>query len=300
MTALGIVFATILGTFLGVARLSPNWLLSRLALVYVELVRNIPLLLQLLLIYSVLNVAAPPPRGAGICCPACSCPIVGWSCRCPRRIPPIAGSGSPFSSASWRRSASGCGRRRRQAATGRRFPVAPASAGLILGLPTLAWLTAGAPFALSVPALQGFNFAGGASLSPELTALLGGLVIYTASYIAEIVRGGIVAVSHGQTEAAAALGLRRGLILPPHRAAAGAAHHHPAASPASISISPRTRRWRWRSGFRDLVFVANTQINQTGQAIEGMAIVMATYLTLSVGISIVMNIYNARLALKER
>jgi general L-amino acid transport system permease protein len=169
----------------------------------------------------------------------------------------------------------------------------------LLGLPVLAWLAVGAPAALSVPRLAGFNFTGGGSLSPELTALLGGLVIYTTAYIGEIVRGGILAVSHGQSEAAAALGLKRGLIL------------RLVVLPQAIRIivPPLTSQYlnlmknstlAVAIGFPEFFSVVNTQINQTGQAIEGMACIMAAYLSVSLTISLLMNIYNARIALKGR
>ncbi len=299
VAVLGIIFSTILGTLLGIARLSPNWLLSRLALLYVEIIRNIPLLLQLLLIYSVLNVAAPPPRGAWTLLPGVFLSNRGLVIPFPSSegsnvaifLGLLVGIAAAIGLGIWGR--------RRQAATGRHFPVFWVSLLLVLGVPVLTWLATGASVQLSVPVLQGFNFTGGASLSPELTALLSGLVLYTSSYICEIVRGGILAVSHGQTEAAAALGLKRSqilrlIILP---------------QALRIIIPPLTSQYLNLTknstlavaiGFPDLVFVANTQMNQTGQAIEGMVIVMGTYLAISVTISIAMNIYNARIALKRR
>jgi general L-amino acid transport system permease protein len=299
VSALGIVLSTLFGIALGIARLSPNWLLSRLALIYVEVVRNIPLLLQLLFLYSLVNVVAPPPRQAWH-------PVPGFylSNRGLFLPVPIAHESHiyiviafavaitiAFGMARWAR--------RRQDRTGAIFPVFPVAIGLVLGLPILAWLAAGAPAALSVPELTGFNFTGGASLSPELTALLGGLVIYTTAYIGEIVRSGILAVSHGQSEAAAALGLKRGLIL------------RLVVMPQAIRIivPPMTSQYlnlmknstlAVAIGFPEFFSVVNTQINQTGQAIEGMACIMGAYLSVSLTISLLMNIYNARIALKGR
>jgi general L-amino acid transport system permease protein len=295
----GIILSTILGTLLGIARLSPNWLLSRLALGYVELVRNIPLLLQLLLIYSILNGAAPSPRQAWQLLPDTFLSNRGLFLPIPVADPShlyiffaaLVGIAIASGVARWAR--------RRQEQTGQGFPTLAAMAGIIIGLPLLVWLAAGAPLKMSVPTLTGFNFAGGASVSPELTALLAGLVIYTTAYIGEIVRSGIQAVSHGQTEAAGALGLRRGLIL------------RLVVLPQAVRIilPPLTSQYLNLTknstlavaiGFPDFVSVVNTQMNQTGQAIEGMAAILGFYLIISLAISLAMNIYNARIALKGR
>jgi general L-amino acid transport system permease protein len=295
----GIILSTVLGTAIGIARLSSNWLLARMSLFYVEIVRNIPLLLQLLLLYSILNLGAPPPRQAWHPLPGIFLSNRGLYVPVPATGPAngpialalLAGILAAVALDAWAR--------RRQAATGRSFPVLSAGAGLVLGLPGLVWLIEGAPTALDVPALHGFNFSGGAALSPEMTALLGGLVLYTASYIAEIVRAGILAVGRGQVEAAEALGLRRAQIL------------RSVVLPQALRIilPPLTSQYLNLTknstlaiaiGFPDLVFVADTAINQTGQAIEGMAIIMATYLTISIVISLLMNLYNARIALKQR
>jgi general L-amino acid transport system permease protein len=168
---------------------------------------------------------------------------------------------------------------------------------MIVGLPLLGYLVGGAPTAMDVPALQGFNFTGGVAVTPEFAALLVGLVVYTGSYIAEIVRGGILAVSHGQTEAGLALGLHRGTVL------------RLVVLPQALRviIPPLTSQYLNLTknsslavaiGFPDLVSAANTSINQTGQAVEGIAIIMAVYLTVSLSISAVMNWYNRRIALQ--
>jgi general L-amino acid transport system permease protein len=299
VSALGIVLSTFFGIILGIARLSPNWLLSRLALTYVEIVRNIPLLLQLLFLYSLVNVVAPGPREAWHPAPGFYLSNRGLF------LPvPVADASHIYIAFAFGVAiilAVGTARwaRRRQDRTGAIFPVFPAASALLLGLPVLTWLAVGAPASLSVPHLAGFNFTGGGSLSPELTALLGGLVIYTTAYIGETVRSGILAVSHGQSEAAAALGLKRGLIL------------RLVVLPQAIRIivPPLTSQYlnlmknstlAVAIGFPEFFSVVNTQINQTGQAIEGMACIMAAYLSVSLTISLLMNIYNARIALKGR
>jgi len=297
VSALGIVLSTIFGVLLGIARLSPNWLLSRLALIYVEVVRNIPLLLQLLLLYSLLNVVAPSPREAWQPVPGLFVSNRGVFLPAPVADPShvyigiafLVGIAAAYGTSRWARW--------RQDRTGQIFPVLAVGTALILGLPILAWLIAGAPAQVSFPQLSGFNFNGGVSMSPELTALLGGLVIYTTSYIGEIVRSGILAVSHGQTEAAGALGLKRGLIL------------RLVVLPQAIRIvvPPMTSQYlnlmknstlAVAIGFPEFFSVVNTQMNQTGQAIEGMACIMGAYLSVSLSISLLMNIYNARIALK--
>jgi general L-amino acid transport system permease protein len=295
IAVLGIILSTILGTLLGIARLSPNWLLSRIALGYVELIRNIPLLLQLLFLYSFLNLAAPSTRQAWQPLPDVFLSNRGLFLPAPLADPSHFYIGITFLLSIV--AAIGVDRwaRERQQRTGQIFPVLTVGAGLVIGVPVLTWLAFGAPMKMSVPALTGFNFVGGISLSPETTALLAGLVIYTTAYIAEIVRSGIQAVSHGQTEAASALGLRRGLVL------------RLVVLPQAIRIivPPMTSQYLNSTlavaiGFPDFFSVMNTQMNQTGQAIEGMLLIMGAYLALSLSISLLMNIYNARIALKGR
>src|SRR5213079_891205 len=168
---------------------------------------------------------------------------------------------------------------------------------LVLGLPLAVFLAIGAPLKLDWPVLRGFNFAGGAGVSPEFAALLIGLVIYTGSFIAEIVRAGILAVSWGQSEAASALGLRPGqrmrlIVLP---------------QALRVIVPPMTSEYLSLTknsslavaiGYPDLVSIANTTMNQTGQAIEGVAIIMAVFLSISLSISAFMNWYNRRVALR--
>jgi general L-amino acid transport system permease protein len=233
VAALGVVLATVLGTLLGLARLSANWLLAKLAAAYVEVVRNVPLLVQLFFWYAIISESLPGPREA---------------------LNPLAG-------------------------------VFLSNRGIFFPLPG------------DVPAFSGFNFTGGASLTPEFAALLIGLVTYTAGFIAEIVRAGILSVPRGQIEAARSLGLtRRGalrfVILP---------------QALRMIVPPMTSQFlnliknsslAVAIGYPDLVSIANTTINQTGQAIEGIAIIMGVYLTISLSISALMNGYNRRVALK--
>jgi general L-amino acid transport system permease protein len=294
---IGIVVATVLGTLIGLARLSHNWLLSRLATGYVELLRNVPLLVQLFFLYAVITENLPGPRGALNPLPDVFLSNRGFAF--PVFEPHaahawmlaglLAGAVLAFLAARWGR--------RRQARTGQPFAAVATGAALILGLPLAAWLAAGAPLVLARPSLQGFNFAGGGTLTPEFAALLGGLSLYTAAFIAEIVRAGVLAVDRGQSEAAYSLGLPRSrtlrlVVLP---------------QALRVIVPPLTSQYLNLTknsslavaiGYPDLVSIANTTMNQTGQAIEGIAIIMAVYLTISLSISALMNWYNRRIALK--
>jgi general L-amino acid transport system permease protein len=189
--------------------------------------------------------------------------------------------------------------KRRQEKTGQPFPVFLVSIAILLGLPLAAWLLGGAPMKMDVPVLKGFNFKGGLTLSPEFVALLLGLVLYTAAFVAEIVRAGIQAISRGQVEAAMSMGLKPGqvlrlVILP---------------QALRVIIPPLTSQMMNLTknstlavaiGFPDFVSVANTTINQTGQAIEGVGMIMVVYLFFSLSTSAFMNWYNKRTALVER
>ena len=299
VAALGIVLATILGTVMGLARLSSNWLIRKLAQVYVETFRNIPLLLQLFFWWGLLRGSAPAPRQAWEPLPDVFISNRGIVFPVPEPSPAYAwmflafAIGIAASWALWRWA------RQRQALTGKQFPSGWVGLGLIVGLPLLVFLGFGAPLRMDVPALKGFNFSGGTAISPEFGALLLGLVIYSGSFIAEIVRAGILAVSWGQSEAAMALGLTGGqrmrlVVLP---------------QALRVIVPPMTSQYLGITknsslavaiGFPDLVSIANTTMNQTGQAIEGIAIIMAVYLTISLLISLFMNLYNRAVALVER
>ena len=299
VSILGIVLATLIGVLVGMARLSRNWLMVRLASLYVEMVRNVPLLLQLFFWYTVITGLLPSVRQAVQLLPGVYLSKSGLV------FPvPVPHPGHPYMAAAL---VIGCGlawgyrgwAKRRQEATGQVPKLILPSLGLVLGLPLLVWLFSGAPTALDVPAFTRFTFRGGSSITPEFLSLLAGLVLYTAAFIAENVRGGIQAVPHGQSEAAAALGLRRGtalrlVILP---------------QALRIVIPPTTNQYLNLAknsslavaiGYPDLVAVTNTSLNQNGQAIECIAIMMGVYLTISLSISVVMNVYDRAIALVER
>ena len=295
---IGIILATILGTVIGIGRLSKNWLLSKLTAFYVETLRDLPLLLQLLFWYTVLQGLPGPKQAwhlgdvAFLSNRGMKLPLLAWQ---PAHTWALAAFVFGIvGTALWNRHAS-----RRQDATGIRPAVWPVALALLVGLPVVVWAVLGAPFHIELPTLRGFNFQGGLTLSPEYFALLVGLVTYTASYIAEIVRSGIQAIPQGQWEAAGALGLSNGLalrqiILP---------------QAMRVIVPPMTSQYLNLTknsslavaiGFQDIVSIANTTLNQTGQAIEGIALIMAVYLAISLSISLFMNWYNARIALVER
>ncbi len=300
VAVLGILFSTILGTLVGVGRLSPNWLLSRMCEWYVEAFRNVPLLLWLFLIYKLISEAFPGPRQAiglfwnslfltnrGVYFPVPQPdPIFKWM-----GVALLVGIAAAYLVKRWAK--------KRQEATGQSFPTLTAGLGVALGLPFVVWLLGGAPHHMSWPELKGFNFAGGTVIQPEFTALLLGLVLYTSAFVAEIVRSGILALHKGQSEAAAALGLSRGqamrLVLLPQA--------------LRIIVPPMTSQYlnitknsslAIAIGYPDLVASINVTINQTGQAIENVLIIMAAYLSVSLSISAFMNWYNKRIALTER
>jgi len=294
----GIVLATLLGVVIGVARLSKNWLIAKLAAVYVEVLRNIPLLIQLFFWYALIVETLPGPRQAMHPVPGVFLSNRGL------RFPAVQGE-----SLAWivvgavvallLTLAAGRYLRRRQIQTGTPTALWPIGLALFILLPVAGFFFGGGQLAFSIPELKGFNFAGGASISPELTALLSGLVIYTSAFVAEIVRSGIQAVPGGQWEAAGSVGLsrRRALrlvVLP---------------QALRIMIPPLTSTYlnlmknsslAVAIGYPDIVSIINTTLNQTGQAIEGILIVMAAYLTVSLSISLFMNWYNRRIALVER
>lgn len=240
VSALSIVLSTLLGVLLGLARLSLNWLLAKLAAGYVEVIRNVPLVVQLFFWYSVITEILPAPAEA---------------------LSPLPGV---FLSN-----------------RGLAFPI----------------FVAVAPITVEYPVLTGFDFSGGGLLSPEFTALLLGLTLYTAAFIAEIVRAGILAVERGQFEAAYSLGLNRRQVM----------RYIVLPQALRVIVPPVTSQYlnctknsslAVAIGYPDLVSIANTTINQTGQAIEGILIIMVVYLTISLVISAFMNWYNRRFALR--
>ena len=298
VAVVGIVLATLLGTAVGIARLSGNWLISRLSAVYVEVARDVPLLLQLLFWYTLLKTLPAPRQAfnpvAGVFASnrGIMVPSLEWQDAHSWAL--AAAAVGLVGTLLWRRHAA-----RQQEATGVRPKVWPVALGLLVGLPLLAWAALGAPFTLSLPAMRGFNFVGGAVLSPEYGALVLGLVLYTAAFIAEIVRSGIQAVPTGQWEASGALGLKRGAVL----------RQIVLPQALRVIIPPMTSQYLNLTknsslavaiGYQDVVSIASTTLNQTGQAIEGISLIMLVFLTISLSISLFMNWYNARIALVER
>ncbi len=300
VSALGIILATILGFIIGVARLSNNWLIAKLATVYIETFRNIPLLIQIFFWYFVVLRAMPSARDSFSLFDSIFLNVRGLY------LPsPVSESGfiytvitfvlalvAVFILKRWAH--------KRQEATGQQFPVFLVSLALLILLPLLVFFLSGSPLTWDMPELKGFNFQGGISIIPELFALLLALTIYTAAFIAEIVRSGIKAVNHGQTEAALSLGLTpaqnlRLIVIP---------------QAMRIIIPPMTSQYlnllknsslATAIGYPDLVAVfMGTTLNQTGQAVEITAMTMAVYLTISLTISFFMNWYNAKMALTER
>ncbi|MGF1771245.1 amino acid ABC transporter permease [Vibrio maritimus] len=300
VSVLGIVFATILGFVMGIARLSSNWLVSRFAAVYIEIFRNIPLLLQIFFWYFAVLQALPSARQSMSLGEAIFLNVRGLYFPAP-----VFGEGSGVVIGAfiigivatiiiniWANN--------RQKLTGQQTPMGRIALGLIVGIPTVVFFIMGMPITAEYPVLKGFNFRGGISIIPELAALTLALSIYTASFIAEIVRSGINAVNHGQTEAAMSLGLPRSrtlkLVVIPQA--------------MRIIIPPLTSQYlnltknsslAMAIGYPDLVSVfAGTTLNQVGQAIEVIAMTMGVYLALSLLTSALMNVYNKKVALVER
>jgi general L-amino acid transport system permease protein len=300
VAGLGIVFASILGFIIGIARLSKNWLVAKTAAGYVETIRNIPLLLQLLFWYNAVLKALPAIRDSLV--------IPGGIYLNNRGLfmpVPVFKSGFGFVLIALAAGIAGAiafyvWARKRQERTGLQAPVFTTILALVIGLPLAVLALAGFPLGFEYPAAGRFNINGGIEVLPEFAALLFGLSIYTAAFIAEVVRAGITAVSRGQTEAAYSLGLRAGptlrLIVVPQA--------------MRVIIPPLTSQYLNLTknstlavaiGYPDLVQVfTGTVLNQTGQAVEVVAITMAVYLTISLATSLLMNIYNSRIALVER
>ncbi|GAA3074121.1 amino acid ABC transporter permease [Rhizobium viscosum] len=295
----GIITATIIGFIIGIGRLSRNWLIAKLCTVYVEVFRNIPPLLVIFFWYSGVLAILPNARDSlhlplgsylnnrGLAFPK---PIFGdgfWLVGVTFVVAIIA----TVITARWAH--------RRQAATGQPFHTIWVSIGLIVGLPLLAFLIAGAPLSFDFPVAGKFNLTGGSVIGPEFMSLFLALSFYTAAFIAEIVRSGIRGVPKGQTEAAAALGLHPSaitrlvvipqafrIIIPPL-----SSQYLNLTKNSSLAIA---------IGFADLVAVGSTTLNQTGQSVEVILIWMVIYLAISIVTSLLMNWFNAKMALVER
>lgn len=299
VAGLGIVFATILGFIIGIMRLSSNWIIAKIATGYVELIRNIPLLLQIFFWYgAVLKPLPGPKESIGIFGLAflnnrgLTMPRAIWGEDAGYMgIAFILGLVGAYAVNRWAS--------KRQELTGEQFHSFWVGLGLIIGLPLLVFLLLGAPVSFEYPEFKGFNFAGGFTILPELIALFLALALYTASFIAEIVRAGILAVSHGQTEAAHSLGLRsqptlRLVVIP---------------QALRVIIPPLTSQYLNLTknsslavaiAYPDLVAMGGVVINQSGRAVEVVLIWMFVYLSLSIITSMFMNWYNARVRLVER
>jgi len=293
----GIVLATLLGIVVGVARLSGNWLVNRVSAGYVEVMRNTPLLVQLVLIYAVLlqlpraidSIVLPGTiylnqRGLFLPEPVLESAAGSWLALVALGVAIAIGA---------RRTAT-----RRTAAGRPARGISFVGLTALVALPVVGWAVLGTPISLEPPVLVGFNFVGGLALSPEFTALLVGLVIYTAAFIGEVVRGGIQAVRRGQVEAALALGLTPGqtlrlvvfpqalrIIVPPLTS-----QYLNLAKNSSLAVV---------IGYPELFNISRTAASQTGQPVAVIVIVMGAYLTISLGTSLLMNIYNRHVQVRE-
>lgn len=299
IAALGIILATAIGLIMGIMRMSLNWLAAGVAYAYVDSLRNVPVLLQILFWYGVLlslpgvrqsigilGVAELNNRGLFVPAPVA---LDGFGVVLVSALIAIAAS---VAIAVWAG--------KRQQSTGQTFPVLYSALGLITGLPVIAHLAMGSPLEWDFPVQKGFGFNGGMVISPEFTALLLALVLYTGTYIAEIFRSAIESVSTGQREAATALGLQRGqmmkLVLIPQAMRVAV----PQLTSQYLNLT-KNSSLAVAIGYPDLVATfGGTTLNQTGQAVEVIAITMGVYLAISLLISVFMNWFNARVALKER
>ncbi|KKB09359.1 amino acid ABC transporter permease [Devosia chinhatensis] len=300
VAVVGIFFATVLGFTIGIARLSTNFIISSLATIYIEVIRNIPLLLQLFFWYFAVLKSMPAVRNSF------ELPFDSFINQRGIMIPrPIPDEQFNFVWLGLALAVIGVivlrhWAKKRLEATGKRFPVFLTSLVILFGVTSLVFWVSGASVAFELPVLERFNFRGGLQLPPEFIALAFGLIIYTAAFIAETVRGGIQSVNHGQTEAASSLGLQDGdrlrLVVVPQA--------------MRVIVPPLTSQYLNLTknsslgaaiGYPELVNVfAGTSLNQTGRAIECIAIVMTVYLCFSLLTSAIMNWYNGRVKLVER
>ena len=300
VAVISIPLATVFGFAVGIARLSPNWLLSRFAFLYTIVFRNTPLLLQLLFWYNAVLKTLPGPRQSLTAAGVIFVNNRGVFLPAPLARPSAISFACAIGLAAVAFAATSLWARRRQERTGAQTPVYWLGAAIFVGLPALAIVTAGAPFSLEFAKLSGFNLKGGLQIIPEMAALVFGLVVFTAAFIAEIVRAGVQAVHHGQVEAASALGLRPGLttrlivipqamrlIVPPLTS-----QYLNIVKNSSLAVFV---------GYPDLVQIfAGTVLNQTQAAVQVMAITMAVYLAISLAVAAALNVFNATHALQGR
>ena len=300
VSIIGIVFSTIVGFIIGVANFSHNWLIRKLATVYIETFRNIPLLLQIFFWYFAVLSSLPSARQSLSLGEAIFLNVRGLY------LPELvgdAGSGIIYAAIVAGLLASIFVKRwakQRQDATGKQFPVFYASLGLILGLPLISFFVMGMPFHWEYPELRGFNYSGGITIIPELMALALSLTIYTGAFIGEAVRAGVQSVPHGQTEAARSIGMKQKqimkLIIVPQAMRVIA----PILNSEYQSLV-KNSTLATAIGYPDLftVFVGTT-LNQTGQAIEIVFMTMAVYFLFNMIISVVMNLFNRKVAIVTR
>ena len=300
VAVISVPLATLLGFVVGVARLSPNWLLSRFALLYTVVFRNTPLLLQLLFWYNAVLKTLPGPRQSLTMTGAVLLNNRGLFLPLPAPRAPAISFASAVGVSALALAAISIWARRRQERTGAQTPVLLLGAVIFIGVPALAIVATGALFSFEFPALSGFNLKGGLQIVPEMAALVFGLVVFTAAFIAEIVRAGVQAVHHGQIEAASALGLHRGLttrlivvpqamrlIVPPLTS-----QYLNIVKNSSLAVFV---------GYPDLVQIfAGTVLNQTQAAVQVMAITMAVYLAISLAVAAALNLFNATHAMRGR
>jgi general L-amino acid transport system permease protein len=296
---IGVVITIFLGTFIGISRLSSNWLVSKMAGIYIEVMQDIPILLQLFFWYALFYEILPSPRqalnplkGVFICNRGLILAVPEAQAAYKYMLLAfVIGCVGVYFLRRWAR--------RRQEETGRIFPLFRVSAGILIGFPLVTWLAFGAPFKMSIPELRGFNFKGGTTLSPEFIALLMGLVLYTAAFVAEVVRAGIQSVSKGQREAAMSIGLKPGQVLNLVILPQALRVIMPPLTSQMLNLT-KNSSLAVAIGYPDFVSVANTTINQTGQSIEGVSLIMLVYLIFSLSTSVFMNWYNKKVKLVER
>jgi general L-amino acid transport system permease protein len=296
---IGIVLTVVLGTFVGISRLSTNWVVSKLSAIYIEVFQDIPILLQLFFWYAFFYEILPSPKqaiaplpGVFLCNRGLIFGVPAWHSAFLNAILAfIVGCAVVYFVKKWAN--------RRQAESGQIFPIFKVSLAILTGLPFLAWFLSGAPTAMNVPALSGFNFKGGITISPEFTALLLGLVLYTAAFVAEVVRAGVQSVNKGQREAAMSIGLKPGHVLNLVILPQALRVIVPPLTSQLLNLT-KNSSLAVAIGYPDFVSVAGTTINQTGQAIEGVALIMIVYLIFSLSTSAYMNWYNKKIAIVER
>lgn len=298
LSAFGIVLATIVGTIVGIMRVSNNWFAKHFSSAFVEVMRNIPVVLHVIF-WGVVLTNLPGPRQAMSPFEGLFLSNRGLIFATPEYHPIYPWVGAAFVLAVVGSFAFARYARLHREKTGQFIPTLWPVIGMLVGFPFVVWLTAGLPLTWDMPAMRGFNFQGGATLSPEFMGLLIGITIYTAGFIAEIVRAGIQSVPKGQIEAARSLGLRPGWIM----------RYVTMPQALRVIIPPTTSQYLSLTknsslgvliGYPDLVNIGNTTLNQTGQAVEAIAIMMTVYLLISLTISLVMNLYNRAIMIKER